>query len=136
MHWSSLIALIFGWLLVRSGASAADKTFRSQGRDHAAWVEALVKALEDGTALDLAPGEGVDVTQAAGWPASRQLPGEALRAALLGAGVKPDPRGLRIRRLTSPEVRISPTSRFRTGCTSTPAPSNNPPIGNASQSPA
>ena len=55
-------------------------------RDHASWVAALVQALEDGTMLDLAPGEGVDASQAADWPAPRRLPGEALRAALLKPG--------------------------------------------------
>jgi hypothetical protein len=66
-------------------------------RDHDAWVAVLVQELEDGTPLDLAPGEDVDVSQAPGWPASRRLPGEALRAALLTSDVRPDPRGLRIR---------------------------------------
>jgi hypothetical protein len=56
-----------------------------------------MQALEDGIPLDLAPGEDVDVSQAAGWPLSRRLPGESLRAALLELDVKPDPRGLTIR---------------------------------------
>jgi hypothetical protein len=42
-----------------------------------------VQTLQDGNMLDLAPGEDVDVGQAAGWPASRRLPGEALRGALV-----------------------------------------------------
>ena len=37
-------------------------------RDHASWVAALVQALEDGTMLDLAPGEGVDASQAGTGP--------------------------------------------------------------------
>jgi hypothetical protein len=69
----------------------------AKDRGHNTWVAALVSALENGAPLDLAPGEDVDPTQAAGWPGSRRLPGEALRAALLKPGVKPDPRGLRIR---------------------------------------
>jgi hypothetical protein len=48
-----------------------------EDRGHQAWVDALVQALQDGTALDLAPDEDVYVTQAASWPASRRLPGEA-----------------------------------------------------------
>jgi hypothetical protein len=68
-----------------------------EDRDHDGWVKDLVKALEDGTVLDLAPGEDVDVSQAADWPDQRRLPGEALRAALLEPDVKPDPRGLKIR---------------------------------------
>jgi uncharacterized protein YjbI with pentapeptide repeats len=68
-----------------------------EDRDHKAWVAVLVQKLEDGTPLDLAPGEDVDLTQAAGWPESRRMPGEALRAALLEPNVNPDPRGLRIR---------------------------------------
>jgi len=68
-----------------------------EDRGHQAWVEALVQTLQNGTVLDLAPGEDVDESQAAGWPASRRLPGKALRAALLNSDVQPDPRGLRIR---------------------------------------
>jgi hypothetical protein len=68
-----------------------------EDRSHQAWADALVQALQDGTVLDLAPGEDVDVSQAAGWPASCRLPGEALRAALLNSAVWPDPRGLKIR---------------------------------------
>jgi hypothetical protein len=68
-----------------------------EDRNHEAWVAALVQALEAGTVLDLAPGEDLDLTQAARWPESRQLPGDALRAALLTPGVLPGPRGLRIR---------------------------------------
>jgi hypothetical protein len=66
-----------------------------EDRDHKAWVAALLQALEDGRPLDLAPGEDVDVSH---WPESRRLPGEALRAALLQPDVRPDPRGLKIRR--------------------------------------
>jgi hypothetical protein len=66
-------------------------------RDQAAWVAKLVQALQHGRVLDLAPDEDLDITQAAGWPESRQLPGEALRAALLKPDLEPDPRGLRIR---------------------------------------
>jgi hypothetical protein len=69
----------------------------AEDRDHKAWVAALLQALEDGTPLDLAPGEDVDVSQAASWPGSRRLPGEALRAALLEPNVNADPRGLTIR---------------------------------------
>jgi hypothetical protein len=68
-----------------------------EDRDHKAWVAVMVQKLEDGTLLDLAPGENVDLTQAAGWPESRRIPGEALRAALLEPNVNADPRGLRIR---------------------------------------
>jgi hypothetical protein len=66
-------------------------------RDHKAWVAVLLQKLEDGTPLDLAPGEDVDLTQAVDWPVSRRLPGEALRAALLEPNVNADPRGLTIR---------------------------------------
>jgi hypothetical protein len=69
----------------------------NEDRDHDGWVKELVKALEDGTVLDLAPGEDVDVSQAAEWPDPQRLPGGALRAALLEPDVKPDPRGLKIR---------------------------------------
>jgi hypothetical protein len=65
--------------------------------DHEGWVAALVQAIKDGRELDFAPGEDVDSTQAANWPESRRLPGEALRAALLEPDVRPDPRGLLIR---------------------------------------
>ena len=68
-----------------------------EDRDPKAWVAELVQKLEDGMPLDLADGENVDVTQAAGWPKNRRLPGEALRAALLSSDVRPDPRGLNIR---------------------------------------
>jgi hypothetical protein len=54
-----------------------------EDRGHQEWVDAVVQALQDGNMLDLAPGEDVDVGQAAGWPASRRLPGEALRGALV-----------------------------------------------------
>jgi hypothetical protein len=54
-------------------------------------------SLKDGTVLDLAPGEKVDVSQAASWPESRRLPGEALREALLRSDIEPDPRGMKIR---------------------------------------
>jgi hypothetical protein len=66
-------------------------------RDHDQWVAAIVEAIKTGTELDLAPDETVDAQQADNWPASRQLPGGALRAALLQPDIKPDPRGLRIR---------------------------------------
>jgi hypothetical protein len=66
-------------------------------RDHDEWVAAIVEAIKTGTGLDLTPGEAVDPQQADSWPPSRQLPGEALRAALLQPDVTPDPRGLRIR---------------------------------------
>jgi hypothetical protein len=57
-----------------------------------------VQALQDGAVLDFAPGKNVvDLPEAAGWPVSRKLPGEALRAALLKPDVRPNPRGLRIR---------------------------------------
>jgi hypothetical protein len=56
-----------------------------------------VQALQDGRLLDLAPGEDLDLTQAAAWPDNRRLPGEALRAALLNPDVRPDPHGLKIR---------------------------------------
>jgi hypothetical protein len=69
----------------------------SEEPDHDAWVKTLVQALQDGASLDLAPGEDVDVSQAASWPAPRRLPGEALRAALLSSDVRPDPHGLTIR---------------------------------------
>jgi hypothetical protein len=68
-----------------------------EDRDRRGWIKELVKALDDGTGVDLAPGEAVDVSQAPGWPDPRRLPGEALRAALLEPDVKPDPRGLMIR---------------------------------------
>ena len=68
-----------------------------EDRDHDAWVAALVQHLTDGTPLDLAEGEDLDLIQAAGWPDSRRVPGEALRAALLNPDVRPDPRGLKIR---------------------------------------
>jgi hypothetical protein len=69
----------------------------NEDRNHEAWVATLLQALRDGTVLDLAPGEDVDVTQAARWPESRRLPGDALRAALLAPDIGPEPRGLRIR---------------------------------------
>jgi hypothetical protein len=89
-----------------------------EDRDHEAWVAALVQKLRDGTPLDLAPGEEVDVTQAASWPARCRVPGEALRAALLRSDVRPDPRGLKIRGayITGPadlaELRLSHSLRF------------------------
>ena len=71
-------------------------------RNHAKWVAALVRALQDGTVVDLAPGEKIHLTKAnltkvESWPKSRGLPGEALRDALLNSDIKPDPRGLKIR---------------------------------------
>ena len=66
-------------------------------RDHDEWVAAIVQAIETGAELDLARGETVDPQHAESWPASRQLPGEALRAALIQPDVSPDPRGLKIR---------------------------------------
>jgi hypothetical protein len=67
-------------------------------RDHGKWVAAIVQAIEAGTMLDLAPGKtNIDARQADNWSASRQLPGEAIRAALLHPHLKPDPRGLKIR---------------------------------------
>ena len=73
-------------------------------RDHQAWVHKrawvrkLVQALHDGALLDFAPGKNVvDVPEAAAWPASRKLPGEALRAALLKPDVPPNPQDLKIR---------------------------------------
>jgi len=68
-----------------------------EDRDHQAWIKKLVQALKDGTPLDLAPLEDVDVSLARDWPAPRRLPGEALRAALLSSDLRPDPRGLKIR---------------------------------------
>jgi hypothetical protein len=74
-----------------------------EDRDHQAWfhkrawVNRLVQALHDGGVLDFASGEDVEVTQAAAWPVSRRLPGEALRAALLEPDVRPNPQGLKIR---------------------------------------
>jgi hypothetical protein len=69
-----------------------------EDRDHDAWVAKLVQALKDGTPLDLVPFEDhVDLSQAAEWPVSRRLPGDALREALLKPDVRPDPRGLWIR---------------------------------------
>ena len=69
----------------------------TEDRAHQALIDALVQALKNGTVLDLAPGEHVDVSQAEGWPPSRRLPGEALRATLLNSDVRPDTQGLQIR---------------------------------------
>jgi hypothetical protein len=74
-----------------------DNTRVVENRDHDTWVHELVQALKNGTPLDLARGEDLDLTQAADWPASRRMPGEALRAALLTPDVRPDPRSLKIR---------------------------------------
>jgi len=82
--------------LAADGASGTI-TVVAKDRGHQAWRDALVQALQDGTVLDLCPGEEIDVTQAASWPALRRLPGEALRRALLTPDAQPDPRGLTIR---------------------------------------
>jgi hypothetical protein len=64
----------FRHALYRVVASAVD-------RGHDEWVGAIVQAIKTGTELDLASVEDVDPQQAGRWPASRQLPGGALRAA-------------------------------------------------------
>ena len=45
-----------------------------EDREAAVGIKTLMQALQDGTPLDLAPGEDVDVNQAAGWPVSHRLP--------------------------------------------------------------
>ena len=87
-------------------------------RDHDEWVAAIVQAITTGTTLDLAPGEFFFATRGDRWPAHRQLPGQALRAALLKPDLKPDPRGLSIRaalitgEADLAEVRIPYSLRF------------------------
>jgi hypothetical protein len=41
----------------------------NRDHDHAAWVAALIQALEYGSVLDVAPGEAVDLSQVEAWPA-------------------------------------------------------------------
>ena len=101
-----------------------------EDREAAVGIKTLMQALQDGTPLDLAPGEDVDVNQAAGWPVSHRLPGEALRDALLNSDLRADPRGLTIRAayITGPTDLAD--LRLPHGLASILAPLNNPPTGN------
>jgi hypothetical protein len=86
-----------GWPVVGCYGISGRIAVVAEDRGHQAWVDALVQALQDGTPLDLAPGEDADVSQAADWPDNRRLWGDALPAALLKSDLKPDPHGLKIR---------------------------------------
>lgn len=69
--------------------------------EHQEWVERLTQSAREGLVLDLAPGLVLDATQGAAWPAAQQIPGVALRAALLTPQFAADPPGCGSGALTS-----------------------------------